>query len=95
MRLVEFTWLDFQSKINGELVNNLGNLMNTVMSFCYNRFDKIIPMSCIEKYDDTEYTKEFMNIQLELFGKYKAHMDKLELKSALQIVLDISHNSNN
>ncbi|KAI8459062.1 tRNA synthetases class I (M)-domain-containing protein [Phakopsora pachyrhizi] len=39
----QFTWNDFISKANSELLNNLGNFVNRVVKFCNARFQSTVP----------------------------------------------------
>ncbi|MDR1144155.1 MAG: methionine--tRNA ligase [Spirochaetaceae bacterium] len=38
-----FTWKDFQEKVNGQLIGNLGNLVNRTLSFVTRYYDGAIP----------------------------------------------------
>lgn len=40
---VQFTWKDFQEKVNSELIGNLGNLINRTLTFLNKQFDGIVP----------------------------------------------------
>ena len=40
---VMFTWKDFQEKVNGELIGNLGNLVNRTLTFVTRYYDGKIP----------------------------------------------------
>lgn len=40
---VDFTWEDFVERVNGELINNWGNLLNRMLGFAYKRFDGKVP----------------------------------------------------
>jgi len=40
---VMFTWKDFQEKVNGELIGNMGNLVNRTLSFVTRYYDGEIP----------------------------------------------------
>src|ERR671932_595564 len=40
---VVFSWLDFQSRVNSDLIGNLGNYINRVLSFAEKYFDGEIP----------------------------------------------------
>ena len=35
-----FDWKDFQSKINNELMQNVGNLFNRILKLIYNKYEK-------------------------------------------------------
>ncbi len=39
----QFTWKDFQEKMNSELIGNLGNLVNRTLTFVSRYYDGIIP----------------------------------------------------
>ncbi len=39
----QFTWSDFQEKVNGELIGNLGNLVNRTTTFVMRYYDGVIP----------------------------------------------------
>ena len=39
----QFTWKDFQEKLNSELIGNLGNLVNRTLTFIQRYYDGIIP----------------------------------------------------
>lgn len=39
----QFTWTDFISKANSELLNNLGNFVNRIVKFCNARYHSIVP----------------------------------------------------
>lgn len=38
-----FTWTDFASRNNNELLKNPGNLCNRGLKFCYKKYDKKTP----------------------------------------------------
>ncbi|MFA6507146.1 MAG: methionine--tRNA ligase, partial [Treponemataceae bacterium] len=38
-----FTWKDFQEKVNGELIGNLGNLVNRTLTFVSRYYEGLIP----------------------------------------------------
>ncbi|MGM5488765.1 MAG: methionine--tRNA ligase [Nanobdellota archaeon] len=47
----QFSWSDFQEKVNNELVANLGNLVNRTMTFIMKHFDGAVP-ECTARDDD-------------------------------------------
>ncbi|MBC8044789.1 MAG: methionine--tRNA ligase, partial [Rhizobacter sp.] len=42
-RDTDFSWKDFQNRVNGELADTLGNFVKRVVDFTYARFDGIVP----------------------------------------------------
>jgi len=53
---VQFTWKDFQEKVNSELIGNLGNLINRTLTFLNKSFDGKVPPAPA-KSDFTEQVK--------------------------------------
>lgn len=81
----DFNWKEFQEIINKELVNNIGNFVHRVLSFCWKNYNGYID----EKPDN--------NI-LEIIKKYKKEIEnlfeKIELTDALRKILEFSHLGN-
>ena len=55
-----FQWDDFAEKNNSELVNNLGNLTNRILSFSYKKFKSIPEFYGLEM-EDTKFIEEVEN----------------------------------
>ena len=83
----DFSWDDFYSKLNGQLVNNIGNLVNRVVSLIYKNFKSIPTCSKNElgKYD--KFIKD-INSFVQL---YHQNMISVKLKIAIVNILDICH----
>ncbi len=45
----QFTWNDFQEKVNSELIGNLGNLVNRTLTFVSRYYDGVIPEGKIDE----------------------------------------------
>ncbi len=84
---MEFSWNDFQTKLNKELVNNLGNFIHRVLIYTYKTYTQIPPM-----YSEIDLT--FVNEVNNYIGRYCVAMTDVKLKSAVQIILDIAHRMN-
>ncbi|GMN50290.1 hypothetical protein TIFTF001_019435 [Ficus carica] len=91
-----FTWADLQAKLNAELLNNLGNFINRVLSFIAKPqglgYGSIIP-------DSPEAESHLLTKTLaEKIGKYVDQyieaMEKVKLKQALRIGMSISSEGN-
>lgn len=80
-----FDWKDFQSKINNELVANLGNLVNRTIVFINNFFDGKIPKAELGASD-----KNFIKKAEKEEKKALELLDKIELKDALKQIMQIS-----
>ena len=83
---VNFDWDYFQSRINNELVANIGNFIYRTLSFIYSKLDGIVPDP--EKYNDldTSFEQKIWNIEDEV-GK---DIENIELDKALKKILEFS-----
>ncbi|UEQ76739.1 methionine--tRNA ligase [Chryseobacterium arthrosphaerae] len=70
-----FTWKDFQTKNNSELVNKFGNFINRVISFTNKNFEGKVPNGVL---DDT--SKAAMKTAIEDVNNY---LEKYEFRNAL------------
>jgi len=78
----QFTWKEFREKYNGELIGNLGNLVNRTLLFVTKYYDGIIPDSEVDE---------------EMWANIRAHEDKItkslewaDLKDAFHEIFAIS-----
>jgi len=77
-----FTWDDFQSKINNELVANLGNLVNRTVVFINKFFNGKLPAGQIDPVFILKLKNEYK--------KAEKLLDKIQLKDALKQIMAIS-----
>ncbi|MBW3021458.1 methionine--tRNA ligase [Candidatus Woesearchaeota archaeon] len=78
----EFTWNDFQAKLNNELVANIGNLVNRTVSFVNRFYQGKVPKFKLTKEDEKAYD--------EIIEKEKhitELLNKVELKEALREIM--------
>jgi methionyl-tRNA synthetase len=86
----EFSWRDLEAKVNGELVNNLGNLIYRVTSFVSKRFNKSVPKLNKLAQIDNDFIDQVNNL-----GKqYLDAFDRISLKNGIETILEISHRAN-
>ena len=81
-----FTWTDFQEKVNGELIGNLGNLVNRTLTFVSRYYDSLIP--------DAEPSKRFWNDVTEREKEVEEHLEHAELRDAFRAIFGISDIAN-
>ncbi|XP_040368578.1 probable methionine--tRNA ligase isoform X2 [Rosa chinensis] len=91
-----FTWADLQAKLNSELLNNLGNFINRVLSFVAKPsgqgYDSIIPDGQDAISDPlTEKIAEKVGKYVE---QYVEAMEKVKLKQGLKLAMSISSEGN-
>ncbi|XP_004296962.1 PREDICTED: probable methionine--tRNA ligase [Fragaria vesca subsp. vesca] len=91
-----FTWADLQAKLNSELLNNLGNFINRVLSFVAKPsgqgYDSIVPDAPDAVSDPlTEKIGEKVGKCVE---EYVEAMEKVKLKQGLKLAMSISSEGN-
>jgi len=87
---LNFDWDEFATKINSELIGNIGNLINRVLGFAQKSFDGIIPAP--EEFDEHDKNAEAKIKSLaEDVGKL---MEQNHLDRALRKILEFSAHFN-
>ncbi|KAM0951328.1 putative methionine--tRNA ligase [Dioscorea sansibarensis] len=91
-----FTWTDLQSKLNNELLNNVGNFTNRVLTFIAkptgSGYNSIVPDA-----SDPEshlLTKTFAVKVSKYVEQYVEAMEKVKLKLGLKIAMSLSNEGN-
>ncbi|MHA3915284.1 methionine--tRNA ligase [Halovulum sp. GXIMD14793] len=74
----DFTWELFQSGVNKDLADVLGNFVSRVTKFCRSKFGEVVPEG--GTYGPVE---EALTAELQTrFATYQAHMDAMEFRKA-------------
>lgn len=81
-----FTWKDFQEKVNGELIGNLGNLVNRTLSFVTRYYDGKIP--------EGKSSPEFWTTVKAYEDSIREKLDRAELRDAFRTVFELSSFAN-
>ncbi|MCL2210469.1 MAG: methionine--tRNA ligase [Treponema sp.] len=81
-----FMWNDFQEKVNGELIGNLGNLVNRTLSFVTRYYDGKIPQAA----SDAGFWEEVVKYETSIAKK----LDKAELRDAFREIFELSSFAN-
>ncbi|MBI4167742.1 MAG: methionine--tRNA ligase [Candidatus Aenigmarchaeota archaeon] len=90
---INFDWKEFQSKINNELVANIGNFVNRTLTFINSHFDGVVPKPEDEKNLDANSLKRKEELVAwvekipELVGE---QLDKNHTDRALKKILEFS-----
>ena len=74
----EFTWENFQSSINKDLADVLGNFVSRVTKFCRSKFGESIPEGQL----NYSAHQNLVNNLQEQVDNYQAHMEALEVRKA-------------
>src|SRR5690606_10819795 len=81
-----FTWKDFQTKNNSELVGILGNFINRVMVLTHKYYNGIIPSKTIE-FEELNQLKDFAK-------NIGAYLEKFEYRNALTEYMNLARLGN-
>jgi methionyl-tRNA synthetase len=86
----EFTWKDFQSKCNAELLGKYGNLVNRIMVFAKTRCEgKIPPRHALESVD-----QEFLDNIKKGIDQAEACYESFKLRRASQTIMELAQLGN-
>ena len=80
----DFSEFSFKARINSELSNNLGNLIQRTLKFIGKNFENKMPL-------DLEGLSEnnLLNEVYDLFSKVKKHMHSLEINKAIDEIISL------
>ncbi len=81
-----FTWKDFQEKVNGELIGNLGNLVNRTLTFVNRFYDGKLP----EADSDSAFWDQVKSHEEKITG----HLERAELRDAFREIFALSSMGN-
>jgi methionyl-tRNA synthetase len=81
-----FTWADFQEKVNGELIGNLGNLANRTLTFVSRYYEGQIPAGTSDE--------AFWATAHEIEERIAAHLERAELRDAFRAAFELSDLAN-
>ncbi|ONL95093.1 Methionine--tRNA ligase cytoplasmic [Zea mays] len=91
-----FTWADLQAKLNSELLNNLGNFINRVLSFIAKEagagYDSVVPDA--PNAGEHTLTKILAEKTSKWVEQYLDAMEKVKLKQGLKSAMGISSDGN-
>jgi len=87
---LNFDWDEFSTKINSELIGNLGNLVNRALGFTIKSFDGLVPEP--DPYDELDNKSETMI--KELVTKLDVLLQDNHLDRALKKILEFSTHFN-
>ncbi|HPY95652.1 MAG TPA: methionine--tRNA ligase [Candidatus Cloacimonadota bacterium] len=86
----DFSWKDFQTRVNSELANILGNLVNRVLSFSHKNYDGVIPFSS----DLSDYSKQTIQEVREIAEEIDTAYREYKVRKASKLCMDIARIGN-
>ncbi len=81
-----FTWADFREKVNGELIGNLGNLVNRTLTFVTRYFGGVLPSGK----PDEAFWAEVRRIEASIGEK----LERAELRDAFRAAFELADLAN-
>jgi len=84
-----FTWAEFQDKVNGELIGNLGNLVNRTLTFVTRYYGGEVPALPASS-SDPAFEAEAAGI----VARATAHLERAELRDAFRAAFELSDLAN-
>ncbi|KAI9314082.1 tRNA synthetases class I (M)-domain-containing protein [Dichotomocladium elegans] len=85
-----FTWNEFITKNNSELLNNLGNFVNRIIKFAIAKYGGVIPEADLSGESEMALIKDVN----ELLGQYVEAMEGVKLRHGLALAMAISARGN-
>jgi methionyl-tRNA synthetase len=85
-----FTWEEFEARINSELNDALGNFINRTLTFIKKYFDGFVPSPSDYDEADLEILRKIKNTPKEI----EKLMDEAKLRSALNMIIDFAREGN-
>ncbi len=90
----EFTWQDFQNRVNSELGNNLGNFVKRVSDLLHKFYDGVVPEYSKEEIFSDDYLQSWFKILLQYKHFVNTSIENFEYKKAIGQVLRLSSYGN-
>jgi len=86
----DFSWKEFQMKINTDLNDIFGNLINRTFTFIANNYESIVPKKVALSDDD----KTFLKKCEDLYEKVHSLYSNFKVREATSTIMDIARASN-
>ncbi|OFZ23085.1 MAG: methionine--tRNA ligase [Bdellovibrionales bacterium RIFOXYA1_FULL_36_14] len=86
-----FVWENFKLKVNGELANNIGNLVNRAMKFYKKNWPEGLSAKYFSGFSSSDYGKKLQ----EKLKEHNTFLDEIQIRKGLDLVMSIGHDANN
>lgn len=86
----EFSFKDFQTRVNKELVGKLGNFVYRTISFIYSRMGEKIPEKVSLGESDVQFLNEMQNLMKSIEMAYQS----VQLRKVIQLIMEMAHLAN-
>lgn len=85
-----FTWEGFQARVNGELANNIGNLVNRCLKFWAKNWSDGLPSTAFQGLFDSDAEKRFK----ETISELHSLLDNKQIKKGLETLMALGQEVN-
>lgn len=86
----EFTWKDFQRRVNGDLVGKFANFVHRTLTFIYNKIDHKVPQPHEYDADDDTFFDE-MNLKIKQIAEC---YNTFSVRQATNLIMELAALSN-
>ena len=86
----EFTWQDFQNRVNNELGNNLGNFVKRVSDLLHKFYDGVVPEVNLDEILENGYLTNYLQLILNFKHYSFYNINKFEFRNSMKDVLQLS-----
>lgn len=86
----EFSWSEFQSRTNSELVGKFGNLIHRVLVFVQNNTDAKLPVACEKEEIDERFIKTIQRLISELEESFSSY----HFRKITQLIMELAQEGN-
>jgi methionyl-tRNA synthetase len=86
----DFSWKEYETKINTELIGKLGNFVNRVLSFTQNNFNSAVP----KLHNPDKIDKNILENCEKLFGAVGKLIEETKFQAALKEIIGFSEDGN-
>jgi methionyl-tRNA synthetase len=86
----EFTWKDFQSRCNSDLLGKYGNLVNRILVFCHKNVEGKVPAKNTLDADDQNFLKTLQSLTEQAQSCYSS----FSLRRACQVIMELAQKGN-
>ncbi|MCB1109032.1 MAG: methionine--tRNA ligase [Chlamydiia bacterium] len=86
----DFSWSDFQTRCNAELVGKLGNFANRSLVFVQRKMDAIVPTTATVAPDDEAFLAKIQQLMSDIHIAYEGY----HLRRATQLIMELAQMGN-
>ncbi|ODV90463.1 hypothetical protein CANCADRAFT_106703 [Tortispora caseinolytica NRRL Y-17796] len=86
-----FSWKEFVSRNNTELLANLGNFVNRVIKFVNSKYQNVVPNYDMSKFEGYESAKKDVD---SILASYNEQLDNCKIKQGLETMMHLSARGN-